>query len=128
MLLAVNLDPEYDAIARAGCTEKQLAQLEAIPARLPNLSFDDLLTEGLRIRRSYDDVAQVIRAEIEKGEGAAPPVMQRAMVVEYILRRTCLIFVDEVQRRRTGVTPRPARPGGAAIFATVSDDTAADPS
>ena len=110
-LALAHLDPEYDAIARAGCTEKQLALLEAIPERLPHLSFDDLLTEGLRIRRSYDDVAQIIRAEIEKGEVAVPSVMQRAMVVEYILRHTCLIFVDEVQRRRTGVTPRAANYG-----------------
>ena len=126
MLLATNPDPEYDAIARAGCTEKQLALLEAIPARLPDLSFDDLLIEGLRIRRSYDDVAQVIRAQVEEGKDAVPSVMQRAMVVEYILRRTCLIFVDEVRRRRTGVAPRAVRPEGAPIFATVSNDATGD--
>ena len=89
---------EYDTIARTGCTQKQLALLEAIPSRLPHLSFDDLLAEGLRIRRSYDRVAQIIRAQIEKGEDAVPPMMERVMVVEYILRHTCLIFVEEVQR------------------------------
>ena len=87
---------EYDTIARTGCTQKQLSLLEAIPSRLAHLSFDDLLAEGLRIRRSYDRAAQIIRAQIEKGEDAV--VMQRAMVVEYILRHTCLIFVEEVQR------------------------------
>jgi hypothetical protein len=56
MQLAIaNLDSEYDSIARAACTEKQLAMLEAIPLRLPHLSSADLLAEGLRIRRSLAD-------------------------------------------------------------------------
>ena len=114
MQLAIaNLDSEYDSIARAACTEKQLAMLEAIPLRLPHLSSADLLAEGLRIRRSYDEVARIIRAGIEKREGAVPAIMQRAMVVEHLLRHTCLIFVDEVQRRR-GVTPRAANSAEAA--------------
>ncbi|MFD1982465.1 hypothetical protein ACFSOZ_07200 [Mesorhizobium newzealandense] len=106
MKLEPDSAPELDAMARAGLTAKQLTDLEALPVRLPLLSLDDIIEEGARIRGAHDDIIGVINAEIDEGDDAVPVVMRRAIAAEYFLRRTCHSIADELQRRRTGVSPR----------------------
>lgn len=107
-ITATKLDPEYDAIARGGLTEKQIADLEAMPARLPLLPLSEIFTGGARIRAAYDSAAKMLVDEMDE-EDPSVLVMMRAASTEYLLRQICIMMADELQRRRTGVAPRAKR-------------------
>ncbi|MER9092224.1 hypothetical protein NKI34_14075 [Mesorhizobium sp. M0700] len=106
--LAADPHAEYDRLARAMATPKQLDDIEEMPNRVTYLSLDGLKTAALDARRTFDEVKAIaidaVQDEIETETQAL--LVRRSMLAEYLWRRTCLILADEFQRRRTGVAPR----------------------
>ncbi|PAP99492.1 hypothetical protein LRP31_06750 [Mesorhizobium mediterraneum] len=107
---ALEEDPhaEYDRLARAQMTEKQLADLEEMPNRVTFLSMDQLKEVAVDARKTCDEVKAIAMETIEDGVETElqAQLLRRSMAAEYLWRRICLILADEFQRRRTGVAPR----------------------
>ncbi|TGS70395.1 hypothetical protein EN844_06545 [Mesorhizobium sp. M3A.F.Ca.ET.201.01.1.1] len=107
---ALEDDPiaEYDRLARAQMTPKQLSDMEEMPNRVTYLSDDQLKEIAIDARRTFDEVKAIAMETIENGveTDLQAQLLRRSMLAEYIWRRTCLILADEFQRRRTGVAPR----------------------
>ena len=96
-----------DAVARRHCSEAELADLDAMPGRLPLLTQAEIVDRGLAIVSSHLEAQHNAVNLVDETD--TKEVIGRALAAEYLLRQTRIRLADELERRRTGIAPRAKR-------------------